>query len=859
MATPPTNPLPRPPAFFRLIRPLPSWAWVLVGVTVAVLVLECLVEAGALGSGHSALDLESATYLSLMWAAAAFALAGAWIRRDLGSWGLIAIGLVATAIADTYFQFKVDPVAGPYPSVADYLYLFSYALMILGLRNLARRSSGKIRFQVLLTPLLGVATLWWWIALNPVSGSMAGTSAASLTTIAYPALDLLLICSGLVALAAVGWRAGPSLAMLIVGAAIFGITDSVYAAQVDAGTFPDLTLINALWPMGTLLMAAAAWLADRPDVAGEPSESRLELFFALGAIAIALIVLIGDHFDRFGSVTVVLAGLTVTAASTRLVLLYYETVRSRRGALLAERERGRIEGLHTTSVAAALDCVITVNPHGHVVRWNPAATRTFGYRCEDALGKNVADLIVPESLREEYAQNFARLAAGENLERIGERFEWVAKRSDGVEIPIEMAFTRTENDPPTFTASVRDISERKHRDEERERLAAMVISAQDAMVSAALDGTIIAWNPAAERIYGYTAAEIVGASLTRLTPEDRMSDLDDLRETVLRGETTSMETQRVRKDGGRIDVSLQVFPVRDQHGAPTGYSSVSRDITDRRQREEEARRNREREAWRREVEDALDHDCLEFVRQPILDLRSGRIAHHELLLRLRMHGELVPPDRFLPHAERSPLMRRIDRWAIRRGIALAAERPVAINLSARSLGDAGTVSSVEAALSESGADARDVSFEITETAAAEDLDAASALVGALRGLGCRVALDDFGTGYGSFTYLARLPVTTLKIDLSFIQGLSEKPDDQRVVRSIVAVAQNFGLTTIGEGVEEESGLELLRSMDVDGAQGYLIGRPAETWAEEADLPMAFSPSEAGRVGERKSLARARGH
>jgi PAS domain S-box-containing protein len=843
MATAPTNALPRPPAAVRLIRPLPRWAWVLVGATLAVLVLECVTETGNLGSGDSALDLQSATYLSLMWTAAIFALAGAWARRDLGCWGLIAIGLVVTAMADTYFQFYVDPISGPYPSVADYLYFLSYVLIILGLRNLGRRSGGgRIRFQVLLTPLLGVATIWWWIALNPVAGTLEGTTAARLTTIAYPALDLLLICSVLVTLAAVGWRAGPSLALLIAGAVSFGVADSVYAAQVAAGSFPDLTLINALWPIGSLLMAAAAWLADRPDVAGEPSESRLELFFALGAIAIALIVLIWDHFDRFSPVAVVLAGLTVAAASARLVLLYFETVRARREALVSERERGWIEGVHTTSVAAALDCVITVDPDGNVVGWNPAAARTFGYRPEDALGKNVAALVVPESLREEFADTFARLAAGNNVERIGERFESVARRSDGVEIPIEMAFTRTEGEPPTFTAIINDISQRKHREEERDRLAAMVISAQDAMVSADLDGTILTWNPAAERIYGYAAAEIVGTRLTRLTPEDRMGEVDELRETVLRGETTSMETQRVRKDGGTIDVSLQVFPVRDERGTLTGYSGVSRDITDRRRREEEDRRNRERQAWRREVEDALDHDGLEFVRQPILDLHSGRITHHELLLRLRMDGKLVAPDRFLPHAEGSPLMRRIDRWAIRQGIALAAERPVAINLSATSLSDAGIVRAVEAALGESGTDARDVSFEITETAAAEDLDAASSLVGALRGLGCPVALDDFGTGYGSFTYLARLPVTRLKIDMSFIRKLSEKPDDQRVVRSIVAVAQNFGLTTIGEGVEDERCLELLRSMDVDEAQGYLIGRPAEAWIEEADLPMALRPS-----------------
>jgi PAS domain S-box-containing protein len=830
----------------RLIRPIPAWGWILAGGILSLLVVECVVEGSVFGTGSRATDLESVTYLTLMWSAALLGLAGAWVRRDLGGWGLIGVGLLATALGDTYYQFWVDPVNGAYPSVADVLYLLQYPLVIVGLRNLGRRSRrGPMPFAALLTPLLGLATLWWWIALDPVTGSLEGTTAARLTTIAYPFLDLLLICSALIALGSVGWRAGTSFATLIAGATIVGIADSVYAAQVATGTVPDLTLINALWPIGTLLMASAAWLADRREVSSEPNETRLELFFAVGAIAIALVVLVWDHFQRFNAVTVVLAFLTLTAAAVRLVLLYQEGADARREALRAERERGWIEGLHSTAVAAALDCVITVDEKNRVVGWNPAATRTFGYSIEEALGQDVADLIVTDALREQYDATFRRLVAGENDVRIGHRFEWLAKRSDGVVIPVEMAFTRTETDPPTYTSIIRDISERKHREEERERLARMVLSAEDAMVSCTLDGKVIAWNPAAERIYGYAAGEIVGQSQELVVPDDRRDELGELREIVMQGESTSLETQRVRKNGEIIDVLLQVFPVRDERGRLTGYSAVSRDITDRRRREAEIRRNRERQAWRSEIEDALEHDTFEFHRQPVLELRSGQVSHHELLIRMRIAGELVPPVKFLPHVEGSPLMTRIDRWAIGRGIELAAENPVAINLSATSLGDPGIVSAVENGLQRTGARAEDVSFEITETAAAEDLDSARSLVGALRGLGCAVALDDFGTGYGSFTYLARLPVTTLKIDMSFIRDLADSPEDLRVVRSIVAVAQNFGLTTVAEGVEDIDTLNLLRGVEVDEVQGYLIGRPQPDWTLEADLALRRGTPEAG--------------
>jgi EAL domain-containing protein (putative c-di-GMP-specific phosphodiesterase class I) len=266
-----------------------------------------------------------------------------------------------------------------------------------------------------------------------------------------------------------------------------------------------------------------------------------------------------------------------------------------------------------------------------------------------------------------------------------------------------------------------------------------------------------------------------------------------------------------------------------------GASTVTRDITDRRRRERERRLDHERRAWHSQIEAALEHGGLEFYTQPILDLSTGEISHHELLLRMQMDGETVLPGTFLPHAETSPLMRRIDNWAIRRGIELAAEHPVAINLSATSLGEPSTVAAVEKALGDFGADPHDVIFEITETAAVEDLEAAHSLVKALMALGCGVALDDFGTGYGSFTYLMKLHVSSLKIDMEFIRGLTEDPDDQRVVRAIVAVAQTFGLTTVAEGVESNATLELLRGLGVDEAQGYLIGRPSPTWTTDAEV------------------------
>ena len=183
------------------------------------------------------------------------------------------------------------------------------------------------------------------------------------------------------------------------------------------------------------------------------------------------------------------------------------------------------------------------------------------------------------------------------------------------------------------------------------------------------------------------------------------------------------------------------------------------------------------------------------------------------------------PDEFLPPAERFGLIQEIDRWVVAEAIKIAKERRVEVNLSGKSIGDAELIRLIETQLREYAVDPANVVFEITETAAAENLDAARDFAWRLRGLGCGFALDDFGTGYGTFAYLKHLPVTYLKIDIEFVRYLAIDPSDQKIVKSIIAVAQNFGVQTIAEGVEHQTTLDLLRELGVDYAQGFLIGEP----------------------------------
>ena len=250
---------------------------------------------------------------------------------------------------------------------------------------------------------------------------------------------------------------------------------------------------------------------------------------------------------------------------------------------------------------------------------------------------------------------------------------------------------------------------------------------------------------------------------------------------------------------------------------------VGTDVTERRDREDDLRAKLE---WSLRIRQAIDEDRLVLHAQPIVDLATGEQVQQELLVRMRDEdGGLVMPGVFLPPAERFHLAPLIDRWVIAQAAVLASDRRVEVNLSAQSMGDDSLVEYVETQLRDAGADPHNVVFEITETAAARDIEQATRLAEQLSALGCGFALDDFGTGYGSFTYLKHLPVDYIKIDIEFVRHLKPDSPDLQVVSAIIDVAKKFGIRTVAEGVENEEALELLRELGADFAQGYHLGRP----------------------------------
>ncbi|TPJ48529.1 EAL domain-containing protein [Mesorhizobium sp. B2-7-1] len=206
--------------------------------------------------------------------------------------------------------------------------------------------------------------------------------------------------------------------------------------------------------------------------------------------------------------------------------------------------------------------------------------------------------------------------------------------------------------------------------------------------------------------------------------------------------------------------------------------------------------------------------------------------HVEVLARLEArNGNMIPPGDFMPVAERFGLAARLDRWIIRTaltrhgGAMRAGAVSLDFNLSAQTLSDPQLWDFVDEAIAESGASPSAVGFEITETAAVTNFDAAEAFVRRARERHCRVSLDDFGAGMSSFEYLRRFPIDAIKIDGSFVEHIADSRFDREIVSAITGIARSMGAAVVAEKVEEKNALEILMGMGVAYGQGYFLHRP----------------------------------
>ena len=263
------------------------------------------------------------------------------------------------------------------------------------------------------------------------------------------------------------------------------------------------------------------------------------------------------------------------------------------------------------------------------------------------------------------------------------------------------------------------------------------------------------------------------------------------------------------------------------------------------------RHNPERLGLMAELRDAIEHDQLLLHFQPKVDLATGRIVGTEALVRWQhpRHG-LLAPDKFIAAAEQTGLIGPLTRWVLidalrhcqaasREGIRLR----VSVNLSARSLHDPHLPETIEDVLKTTGAEPHQLTLEITESAIVLDPKRAKGVLARLSSMGAWLSIDDFGTGYTSLASIKRLPVNEIKIDKSFIIGMLADKKDAMIVRSVIDLGHNLGLTVVAEGVETQAMFDTLTTLGCDQAQGYFISKP-----QACELLKSWFPASPWKLG-----------
>lgn len=439
------------------------------------------------------------------------------------------------------------------------------------------------------------------------------------------------------------------------------------------------------------------------------------------------------------------------------------------------------------------------------------------------VGRDVLEFVAPESL-EEIASRQRAIGAG----------QWpppsvvTLLRLDGS--PVEAVISVTPVSHEGGIAGQATVWPLGAANDLRRQMTGIATEVPDAIVISTVGGVIESFNSAAEQLFGWREAEVIGREILEVIPwlgpgEALTAAWRELQAT---GRWHGIARHRHR-DGSTVEVASTTAITRNAAGEPIGIIAVSRPRATAEASIEHAHASADAADLRR----GLAAGELVVYYQPQVDLRSGAVVGVEALARWHhpIQG-LLEPSAFIGCAEESGAIvelgdhvldaacRQAEQWR-RAGTPLE----VSVNLSTRQLADATIVDRVRSAMERTAMPPGGLWLEVTETALVEDLDHAADTLLQLEALGARIAIDDFGTGWASMTYLHAFPVHALKIDSMFTRGLTRSANDVAIVRSLLSLGAELGLTTVAEGVETADELDMLRKLGCNLAQGYLLGRP----------------------------------
>jgi diguanylate cyclase (GGDEF)-like protein/PAS domain S-box-containing protein len=564
--------------------------------------------------------------------------------------------------------------------------------------------------------------------------------------------------------------------------------------------------------------------------------------------------------------------------AVRAIVMNYRDITERREAEEALRES---EEQFRLIQESALDAIITMNADGEITSWNPQAETIFGWTRDEAVGRPLAETLIPERHRETHKRGLERVIATGEGPILNKRTEVTALDRAGREFPVELAVVPLyRGESVSFCAFVRDISERKKAEETirhlayhdvltglpnrvlfEERLRLALAQARRSRTKVAVmfldldrfklvndtvghtGGDQLLQEVAGEFSEtireGDTVARVGGDEFTFLLPgieraEDATAAAERILQRVRKPRTVAGQEFRVTtsigitvfpRDGGTADILMR--------NADTAMYRAKERGRDNYQLYTPAMKASLQEmlALENDLSHALERNELFVLYQPLVSIDSGSIVGGEALLRWQ-HPQrgLVGPEEFIPLAEETGLIGPIGEWVLQTACQQAKEwhdsdlSPIRItvNVSARQIEQPGLVRAVADVLADTGLPPQRLQLELTEGAVMRQVDSVTSALAKLRSMGVGISVDDFGTGYSSLGYLKRFPIETIKIDRTFVRDVATDQNDAAIVTTVIAMARGLNLRVVAEGVETEAQLGFLRENKCDEFQGFLV-------------------------------------
>ena len=530
--------------------------------------------------------------------------------------------------------------------------------------------------------------------------------------------------------------------------------------------------------------------------------------------------------------------------------------------------------------------ILATDAEGVITESNRSACVMFGYTEEELFGMSV-HLLLPPHFRQRHAELLRQFVLGEESERrMSGRSEVIGYRKDGSFFPLEASIAKfRSNNEWMVVVTLRDITERKKAEEAltkrathdpltglpnraliRERLANALQRSRRNGLSVALLFVDLDGFKGINDTHGHEAGDLILKTVaTRLIeqvrPGDTVSRLSGdefvlLCEQLEQPSTLSNLAERINDTLRRpFDFNGTNLFITASIGIAIGTGSTHSpdDLLRAADTAMYAVKDKGRDSWQffseslheqarqrlvitNGLRGAIERGEMSLRFQPIVAADNGRILGAEALLRWRSAQGDISPAAFIPIAEMTGSIVEIGAWVFRESCRAQTawqrrwgpDAPyVSINLSTRQLGEAALATDFAQVLRETGTNPANVLLEITETSLMADVESNLRILRQLADLGLRVAVDDFGTGYSSLAQLTRLPVTVLKIDKAFVDGIEKSEESRTVIRAIIGLGRSLGLKLVAEGVENKAQATAICSYGCDFIQGYFFHRPME--------------------------------